>query len=132
MVLDKRLFLNLIIRYSQRYIFCYMLINGNNVQNMYIFSRNAVLYKSLINLYKSYYTTYILLTGLPGVIAISWAIAMHLTMETSCWQNNSQSPYSYIVSGSILLALAVRVKCKFLYTNQNHRCVQKNFPSNDT
>lgn len=96
------------------------------------FSRNAVLYKSLINLYKSYYTTYILLAGLPGVIAISWAIAMHLTMETSCWQNNSQSPYSYIVSGSILLALAVRVKCKFLYTNQNHHCVQKKFPSNDT
>lgn len=96
------------------------------------FSRNAVLYKSLINLNKSYYTTYVLLAGLPGVIAISWAIAMHLTMETSCWQNNSQSPYSYIVSGSILLALAVRVKCKFLYTNQNHHCVQKNFPSNDT
>lgn len=123
MVLDKSLFLDLIIRYYQRYIFCYMLINGNNVQNMYIFFTQCC---------KSYYTTYILLAGLPGVIAISWAIAMHLTMETSCWQNNSQSPYSYIVSGSILLALAVRVKCKFLYTNQNHHCVQKNFPSNDT
>lgn len=116
MVLDKSLFLNLIIRYSQRYIL---------FKTCRFFSRNAVLYKSLINLYKSYYTTYILLAGLPGVIAISWAIAMHLTMETSCWQNNSQSPYSYIVSGSILLALAVRVKCKFLYTNQNHHCAQK-------
>lgn len=47
--------------------------------------------------------------GLPGIIAISWAIAMHLTMDTACWQNNSQSPYSYIVSGSILLALAVNL-----------------------
>lgn len=47
--------------------------------------------------------------GLPGIIAISWAIAMHIKMDTPCWQNNSQSPYSYIVSGSILLALAVNL-----------------------
>ncbi|XP_062567431.1 corticotropin-releasing factor receptor 2-like [Saccostrea cucullata] len=47
--------------------------------------------------------------GLPGVIAISWAIAMHFTVFTPCWQNNSDSPYSYIVSGSILLALIVNL-----------------------
>ncbi|XP_061193765.1 vasoactive intestinal polypeptide receptor-like [Saccostrea echinata] len=47
--------------------------------------------------------------GLPGIIAISWAIAMHFTVFTPCWQNNSDSPYSYIVSGSILLALIVNL-----------------------
>ncbi|XP_048754423.1 corticotropin-releasing factor receptor 2-like isoform X2 [Ostrea edulis] len=47
--------------------------------------------------------------GLPGIIAVSWAVAMNFTVFTPCWQNNSRSSYSYIVSGSILLALIVNV-----------------------
>lgn len=46
---------------------------------------NVVLYKLLINFYKSYYIIYILLVGFFGVIVILWVIVMYLIMEIFCW-----------------------------------------------
>lgn len=46
---------------------------------------NVVLYKLMINFYKSYYIIYILLVGFFGVIVILWVIVMYLIMEIFCW-----------------------------------------------
>ncbi|CAG5134363.1 unnamed protein product, partial [Candidula unifasciata] len=44
---------------------------------------------------------------IPLMIAVAWALVMHFEHEVSCWTNNSQSPYIFIIYAPIIFALVV-------------------------